>query len=419
MSSCAGLNCVSTSATMQCPKCKDLNISSFFCGQDCFRKSWSSHKTVHTQNQPSQPSQTTNDPHLLKLAAALQQSGTTGIGKGEPIEQGAYDPNPNHPYTGTLRPHYPLSPRSAVPQSVALPDYAKDGTLNLLKATYGLAKGLASVKRLSEVEIDTMRRVCRLGRYVLNQTGNQIKPGVSTDQLDKYVHSLCMANNAYPSPLNYHGFPKSVCTSVNEVICHGIPDKRRLKQGDIINLDISLFKNGFHTDLNATFAVGEIDGESQRLIDTTRRALDNAIAICKPGTPYRNIGGEIQPTCDKQGFSVVKTYTGHGVGREFHQAPTILHHSNLRSKGEMKVGQIFTIEPMVNASKSYHVEHWNDNWTAVTRDGVRSAQFEEAILITEGGCEVLTADDDYSPPADHISIPHVKADEGVVTISDI
>ena len=259
----------------------------------------------------------------------------------------------------------------------------------------------------------------QLGRYVLQQTAKQIKPGVTTDQLDKYVHALCMANNSYPSPLNYHGFPKSVCTSINEVICHGIPDKRKLKEGDIINLDISLFKNGFHTDLNATFPVGKIDADSQKLIDVTRKSLDNAIKICKPGTPFRNIGNEIQPTCDAEGFSVVKTYTGHGVGREFHQSPTILHHTNMRSKGEMKVGQIFTIEPMVNASKSYHVEHWNDNWTAVTRDGVRSAQFEEAILITENGCEVLTAADDYVPPAEHVTIPSIKADQDVVTIDDI
>ncbi|TIB73224.1 hypothetical protein E3Q24_01269 [Wallemia mellicola] len=359
-----------------------------------------------------------NDVNMMKLAAALRQSGSA-IGAGEPLEDGAYDPFPNHPYTGKLRPHYPLSPKSIVPDSITKPDYAKDGTLNFIKSTYGLAKGLATIKRLSPEEIDTMRRVCRLGRYILDKTAQQIKPGVTSDALDKYMHKLAIENGSYPSPLNYHGFPKSVCISVNEVICHGIPDKRKFKEGDIVNLDISVYKDGFHTDLNATYPVGSVDDASKKLIEVTRRSLDNAIKICKPGTPFRNIGSQIQPTCDKEGFSVVKTYTGHGVGREFHQAPTILHHENMRSKGEMKPGQIFTIEPMVNASKSYHVDHWNDNWTAVTRDGVRSAQFEETILITEDGCEVLTAADDYVPPAEHVKIPTIKSDQDVISIQDI
>lgn len=204
---------------------------------------------------------------------------------------------------------------------------------------------------------------------------------------------------------------------MNEVICHGIPDGRKLKNGDIINLDISVFKDGFHTDLNATYAVGDIDENSKNLIETTRKSLDNAISICGPGVPYRKIGSMIQPVVDKEGYSVVRTYTGHGVGREFHQAPTILHHENSRSKGEMKVGQIFTIEPMVNASKSFHVDHWPDYWTAVTRDGVRSAQFEETILITENGCEVLTAKDDYTCPNDNVKI--IKSEELNVSFNDL
>lgn len=181
-----------------------------------------------------------------------------------------------------------------------------------------------------------------------------------------------MDNKAYPSPLNYHKFPKSCCTSVNEIICHGIPDSRPLENGDICNVDISTFKYGYHADLNETFAVGEISESSKFLIEKTYRSLELAISMCKPGTMYRDLGNAIGKYIEEHGLSVVRTYTGHGVGRLFHCAPNIPHYKNNKASGFMRVGHVFTIEPMINQG-TYKDILWNDNWTAATLDGQRSA----------------------------------------------
>jgi methionyl aminopeptidase len=338
---------------------------SFFCGQECFKSGWKTHKIIHD----------------------LALRGKGGGGTEPPVAtDGTFNPFPHFDYTGSLRPKYPLSPKRDVPERIPLPDHVKDGK------PYGEIRTAGQPPRiLNKDEQEIMRRVCRLGREVLEIAAAAVKPGVTTDDIDEIVHKATIERDAYPSPLNYRNFPKSVCTSVNEVICHGIPDKRKLVEGDIINIDISLYKDGFHADLNATYPVGEIDEESKKLIKTTREALDEAIKICKPGALIRDIGKVIEPICRAQGCSVVRTYTGHGINQLFHTAPNIPHYSKNKAIGSMKPGMVFTIEPMVNLGPNWGEVHWPDAWTATTLDGRRSAQFEETLLITETGVEVLTA----------------------------
>ncbi|KAF3975645.1 hypothetical protein CMV_001124, partial [Castanea mollissima] len=190
----------------------------------------------------------------------------------------------------------------------------------------------------------------------------------------------------YPSPLNYHSFPKSCCTSVNEVICHGIPDARKLEDGDIVNVDVSVYYKGVHGDLNETYFVGNVDEESRRLVQCTYESLEKAIAIVKPGVRFREIGEVINRHTTMSGFSVVKSYCGHGIGELFHCAPNIPHYGRNKAVGVMKAGQTFTIEPMINAGV-WRDRMWPDGWTAVTADGKRSAQFEHTLLVTETGVE--------------------------------
>ncbi|KAI9472684.1 Methionine aminopeptidase 1 [Coemansia sp. RSA 989] len=349
-------------ASLQCPTCKKLEIEgSYFCSQECFRKSWAAHKSEHVVQDPKR----------------------------------TYDPFPSYPYTGTLRPVYPLTPKRYVPEDIPRPDYAErsDG-MSIQERTYGNAQ----MSSVSGEDLETMRRVCKLGREVLDIAARAIKVGVTTDEIDRVVHEATIARKAYPSPLNYYNFPKSVCTSVNEVVCHGIPDQRKLEDGDILNIDISLYKDGFHADLNKTYFVGNVSEESKKLVKTTRECLQKAIDICKPGTKYRELGAQIEKHARANGFSVVRTYCGHGVGKMFHSAPNVPHYASNRAIGVMKPGHVFTIEPMINAG-SYDDQTWRDGWTAVTVDGKRSAQFEHVVLITETGHEVLTRRLPDSPPS--------------------
>lgn len=182
------------------------------------------------------------------------------------------------------------------------------------------------------------------------------------------MHNFIISNDAYPSPLNYHKFPKSICTSVNEVICHGIPDDRPLEDGDIVNLDITVFKNGFHIDLNETYHVGKVAESSAFLVEKSYRCLEEAIKLLKPGTMYREIGNVIGKYIEGHGLSVTKSYTGHGIGNLFHSAPNIPHYSNNKTPGFMKIGHTFTIEPMINQG-TYKDILWPDDWTAATADG--------------------------------------------------
>ncbi len=185
---------------------------------------------------------------------------------------------------------------------------------------------------------------------------------------------------------------RDLSTSINECICHGIPDSRELREGDIVNVDVTVFLNGYHGDTSKMFYVGEVSDEAKRLVEATREALAAAIAICAPGVPYNKIGAAIQGVADKRGFNVVKTFVGHGVGTFFHSEPCVLHYKN-RGKGEMQLNQTFTIEPMLTAG-SIHAKFWKDGWAAVTSDGSLSAQFEHTLLINEKGVEILTVTDD-------------------------
>ncbi|KAJ0981485.1 hypothetical protein J5N97_009740 [Dioscorea zingiberensis] len=228
----------------------------------------------------------------------------------------------------------------------------------------------------------------RLAAQVLEQAGTLVKAGTTTDEIDKAVHQMIIDNGAYPSPLGYGGFPKSVCTSVNECICHGIPDSRPLEDGDIINIDVTVYLNGYHGDTSATFLCGDVDDEAKKLVQVTRESLNKAISICGPGVKYSKIGKTIHDHADKFKFGVVRQFVGHGVGRVFHADPVILHCRN-NEPGHMLLGQTFTIEPMLTMGSTNCVI-WSDNWTAVTVDGSLSAQFEHTILITENGAEILT-----------------------------
>jgi methionyl aminopeptidase len=237
--------------------------------------------------------------------------------------------------------------------------------------------------------IERLRRAGRLAAEVLRVTAGAIAPGVTTDELDAVCHQSTVDRGAYPSPLNYHGYPKSICTSVNEVICHGIPDSRPLDDGDIVNLDVTVFLDGVHGDTNATFGVGTIDDESARLITVTRQSLERGIEAVVPGRPISDIGRAIQRHAEAAGFGVVRNYCGHGIGEVFHSRPQIPHFYEPSADTIMEPGMTFTIEPMITMGTWRHLA-WDDGWTAVTADGRRTAQFEHTILVTDDGAEILT-----------------------------
>jgi methionyl aminopeptidase len=233
-----------------------------------------------------------------------------------------------------------------------------------------------------------MRAAGALAAAALEFAGQLVAVGVTTDALDAAVHDFLVQRGAYPSPLRYQGFPKSICTSVNEAVCHGVPDDRALKSGDIVNVDVTAYLGGFHGDTNATFAVGTPSAAVVELIEATSAALDAGIAACGPGAPFAAIGHAVQRVADAAGLSVVREYVGHGIGRVFHAAPAVLHHRNW-SAGRMAVGQTFTIEPIMTLGGRRH-RTWADGWTVVTADGSLTAQFEHTLLVTDDGVDVLT-----------------------------
>ncbi len=275
-----------------------------------------------------------------------------------------------------------VSPPRGVPDHIPRPDYAETGQPATIDEP--LVKDAAT--------IDAMRRAGRIAAEVLKVTGAAVAPGVTTDELDVVAHEACIAHGAYPSPLNYRGFTKSICTSVNEVVCHGIPDSRALRDGEIVNIDVTVFIDGVHGDTNATYPVGDVDAESLRLIDVTRECLDEGIAAVRPGRPISDIGRAIERHAHAAGFGVVRTYVGHGIGTVFHNGLAIPHYYDRSANRLLEEGMTFTIEPMINAGGS-GVALWDDGWTAVTADGSRSAQFEHMLVVTPTGAEVLT------PPA--------------------
>lgn len=296
-------------------------------------------------------------------------------------------------FTGTLRPAL-LSPKRPITNPKVLkPDYAlhfsgiseseqKDRNTNNTIRVYGV----------DELEGEcNLRHACKMGREVLDEGSKALKVGVTTDEIDRVVHEACMERDCYPSPLNYYNFPKSVCTSVNEVICHGIPDYREVQDGDIVNLDVTTYSiGGYHGDLNETFCVGNVDEDGRKVVETAFHCLSAALAMVKPGTLYRDLGTTIHKVAAENKCSVVRTYCGHGIGSLFHTAPNVPHYHKNKAKGVMREGHVFTVEPMINLG-SYQDTTWDDNWTAVTADGKRSAQFEHTVLVTKDGCEILTA----------------------------
>ncbi len=247
---------------------------------------------------------------------------------------------------------------------------------------------MISIKSSREIEL--MRATSKLAAQTLEYIEPFVVPGVSTEELNLLCHDYITKNGAYPSPLNYHGFPKSVCTSLNEVICHGIPAKTDiLKDGDILNIDVTTYLNKFHGDTNKTFLVGNVSAEVKKLVEITYLCMREGIKTVRPGGHIGDIGAIIQEIAYSFGYSVVEDYCGHGIGREFHEAPQVVHVGKKGTGAEMKPGMTFTIEPMINIGAK-EGKLLKDGWTVVTRDKKWSAQFEHTILVTPTGHEILT-----------------------------
>jgi methionyl aminopeptidase len=272
-----------------------------------------------------------------------------------------------------------ISPRREVPASIPRPEYVDRPapapfTGNEVKDAETVAK---------------MRVACRLAAQARELVGSHVVPGATTDELDRIGHEFLCDHGAYPSTLGYKGFPKSLCSSVNEVICHGIPDARRIEDGDIVNIDITAFLDGVHGDTNATFLAGDVDDETRGLVEHTHEALDRAIRAVRPGRRVSVIGRVIESYARRFGYGVVREFTGHGIGTSFHSGLIIPHYDEPRFDDEILPGMTFTIEPMLNLGTHEWVM-WDDGWTVVTADGRRSAQFEHTLLVTQDGAEVLT-----------------------------
>ena len=266
---------------------------------------------------------------------------------------------------------------------------------------------VAAIKIHGAAEFDGMRRAGRLAAETLDFITPHVQPGVETDELDRLCHEFIVARDAVPAPLNYRGFPKSVCTSVNHVVCHGIPGPKRLQSGDIINIDVTVILDGWHGDTSRMFCVGDVGVKARKLIEVTYEAMMRGIAAARPGAELADIGRAIQAHAEANRFSVVEDFCGHGLGRIFHDNPSVLHFWESRKKGRssrhgarsvaytesenvtLREGMFFTVEPMINAGR-LDVKILDDGWTAVTKDRSLSAQFEHSVGVTANGCEIFT-----------------------------
>ena len=282
--------------------------------------------------------------------------------------------------TGTLRPGN-VSPTREVPGDIVRPPYIASGGVP--------TRGNDPLVKTDDV-IQRMRRSGALAAEILAALGPEVAPGVTTEHLDQVCHQLTIDAGAYPSPLGYRSYPKSLCTSVNEVICHGIPDDRPLAEGDIVILDVTVFREGVHGDTSATFLVGQVDEASQKLVRVTRECLDRGIAAVRPGRPISDIGHAIETHAVANDLGVVQAFVGHGIGEEFHNDLAVPHYYTPAAATVMTPGMTFTIEPMITMGRP-NERIWSDDWTAVTVDGLRSAQFEHTVLVTDDAVEVLTA----------------------------
>lgn len=288
-------------------------------------------------------------------------------------------PLSSHAPVGTLT-KGTVSPQRPVPAHIERPDYV--GLEAPPEYTGEDVYDAATVERI--------RRAAQLAADAMVATAQLIRPGVTTEELDAYAHQYLTDRGAYPSCLSYRGFPKAICTSVNEVICHGIPDSTVLAEGDIVNLDITAYIDGVHGDHNRTFFVGEVDEETRLLVERTEEAMMRAIRAVKPGRPINVIGRAIESYAKRFGYGVVREFIGHGVGKAFHTGLVIPHFDAAPDHARpMEPGMVFTIEPMLTLG-TRHWDMWEDGWTAVTRDRKRTAQFEHTLVVTDDGAEILT-----------------------------
>ena len=268
----------------------------------------------------------------------------------------------------------------SVPSHIVKPSYADTGDV---------VRWNESPVKSPEI-IERMRHAGQMAADILRLAGEYVKPGMTTDDIDVFVHDLTIERGAYPSPLNYHRYPKSVCTSLNEVICHGIPDSTIIEDGDIINLDVTCYVDGVHGDTNATFMIGDVSTEDRLLVKVTEECMWRGIEAVVPGRPLSDIGKAIEDHAKTHRMGVVRAFIGHGIGEQFHTDIQVLHYYDPRNNTIMKPGMVFTIEPMITLG-TWQFHMWDDDWTAVTADGKRTAQFEHMVLVTDTGVEVLTA----------------------------
>jgi methionyl aminopeptidase len=272
-----------------------------------------------------------------------------------------------------------ISPRRPVPAGITRPEYVDKPGPAPYQGSY-----------VTDPEtVERMRVAGKVAAQALAAVGEAVAPGVTTDELDRVGHEFLIGHNAYPSTLGYRGYPKSLCTSVNEVICHGIPDDRPLQDGDIVNVDITGYLDGVHGDTNATFLVGDVDEETRLLVERTREALNRGIKAVRPGRQVSIIGRVIESYAKRFGYGVVRDFTGHGISTAFHSGLVIPHYDDERFDTVIEPGMTFTIEPMLTLG-TYDYDMWDDGWTAVTKDGSMTAQFEHTLLVTDTGAEVLT-----------------------------
>lgn len=268
-----------------------------------------------------------------------------------------------------------------------------------LDAVSAPVKYTGQIKLYGPEAFASMRTVCNLTARCLDALNDIVKPGITTDEIDRFVFEFGADHGAIPATLNYRGYTKSVCTSINHVVCHGIPNDKPLREGDIVNIDITFLLDGWHGDSSRMYAVGPIKRAAERLIEVTYESLMRGIAIVKPGVKTGAIGAAIQTFAENERCSVVRDFCGHGVGRLFHDAPNILHYGMPNEGVEMREGMIFTIEPMINLGKP-HVKVLADGWTAVTRDRSLTAQYEHTVGVTKDGCEIFTLSPNniFGPP---------------------
>lgn len=277
-----------------------------------------------------------------------------------------------------------ISPERPVPENIPKPDYYfGDGTLAMDTTGYPEIK--------TPDQIRHMRDACRTAANVLKACHEIVQEGITTDDIDAFVHDKVIKAGAYPSPLRYAGFPKSVCTSVNNVACHGIPDDRKLISGDIVNIDVTVFFNGYHGDCSKTFLVGNVDAKGRFLVESTEECVYKAIELCRPGQPFKAIGQFIERFAHERKLEPIPAYIGHGIGSYFHGPPEIYHFDN-DLPGKMEPNITFTIEPILSLGGP-EIDIEDDGWTSMTVDGALTAQFEHTILITENGSEILTVPD--------------------------